>query len=269
MWIACEQKGGAVQASLLSTANTGAAHQIRASANFSLNGQRIKNKHLEEETPKTVFNQKEKHSCHCLYFNNQMRESTDEFLIMMPIISCKYGLSIPDRNPIARVIEKSAYSHVWFSLRIKACLVWGFFSPSAWNSCCSSINFQSETNLFPFWHLKRLLCWSVKLTIFAAESMSRKTSEGTCVQLIMLPCQVTDPLNESAPQFGIWEAVQFPLWFDSEPKCCHCLHWAQFTAPWWSNGLKSGKPKNPSVCIGYMAGDAVKKKKIAYYTTWL
>lgn len=89
-----------------------------------------------------------------------------------------------------------------------------FFCPSAWNSCSSSINFQSETNRFPFWHLKRLLRWSVKLTIFAAESMSRKASEGICVQLIILLCQVTDPLNGSAPKFGIWEAAQFPFWFD-------------------------------------------------------
>lgn len=152
-----------------------------------------------------------------------MKESTAEFLIMMPIISCKYGLSIPDRNPIARVIKKSAYSCVWLSLRIKVCLVWIFF-PSAWNSCCSSINFQSETNCFPSWHLKRLLCWSVKLTIFAAESMSRKSSEGICVQLIILPCQVTDPLDESAPKFDIWEAAQFSSWFDTRARCCHCLH---------------------------------------------
>lgn len=41
VWIACEQKGSAVQAALLSTANMGAACQIRVSANFSLNGQSI------------------------------------------------------------------------------------------------------------------------------------------------------------------------------------------------------------------------------------
>lgn len=158
-----------------------------------------------------------------------MKGSTAEFLIVAPIISCKYGLSIPDRNPKARVIEKSAYSCVWFSLRIKACLVWVFvfFPPSARNSCCSSINFQSETNCFPFWHLKRLLCWSVKLTIFAAESTSRKTSEGICVQLIILPCQVTDPLNESAPKLDIWEAARFSLWVDTRaqtlPLLAPCL----------------------------------------------
>lgn len=93
--------------------------------------------------------------------------------------------------------------------------VWfGVLFPSVWNSCCSSINCQSETNHFPFWHLKRLLCWSVKLTIFATESTSRKTSEGICVQLIILPWQVTDPLNESTPKFDIWEAVLFLFWFD-------------------------------------------------------
>lgn len=133
---------------------------------------------------------------------------------MMLIISCKYSLSIPDRNPIARVIEKSAYSCVWFLWESKP-LCLGFFFTSAWNSCYSSINFQSETNRFPFWHLKRLLCWSVKLTIFAAGSMSRKTSEGICVQLIILPCQVTDPLNESAPKLDIWESAQSSFWFDT------------------------------------------------------
>lgn len=169
-----------------------------------------KRRHLEQ-----CLIRKEKHLCRGLYFNNQIKGSTAEFLILTPIISCKYGLSSPDRNPIARVIEKSAYSCVWFSCENQSVFGLGFYFPSAWNSCCSSINCQSETNRFPFWRLKRLLCWSVKLTIFAAESMSRKTSEGICVQLIILPCQVTDPLNESAPKFEIWEAVQFLFWFDT------------------------------------------------------
>lgn len=87
---------------------------------------------------------KEKHSCHGLYFNNQMRDNTAEFLIMTPIISCKYGLSIPDRNPIARVIEKSAYSHVWLSLRIKACLVWIFFAPQHGTAAVPPLTFNQK-----------------------------------------------------------------------------------------------------------------------------
>lgn len=157
-----------------------------------------KRRHLEQ-----CLIRKEKHLCCGLHFTNQMKGSTAEFLITTPTVSCKYSLSIPDRNPIARVIEKSAYSCVWFSSENQSLFGLGFYFPSAWNSCCSFINHQSETNPFPFWHPKRLLCCPVKLTIFAAESMSRKTSEGICVQLIILPCQVTDPLNELAPKFDI------------------------------------------------------------------
>lgn len=101
------------------------------------------------------------------------------------------------------------------SLRIKSCFLFFFFSSSTWSSCYSSINFQSETNPFSFWHLKRPLRWSVRLTIFVAASMSGKTSEGICMQLIILPCQVTDPPNESTPKFDIREAVQFAFWFDT------------------------------------------------------
>lgn len=49
-----------------------------------------------------------------------MKGSTAEFLIMKPIVSCKYFLAVPDRNPIARVIEKSAYFCVWFLRESKA-----------------------------------------------------------------------------------------------------------------------------------------------------
>lgn len=83
-----------------------------------------KRRHLEQ-----CLIRKQKHLCCDLYFNNQTKGSTAEFLIMTPIISCKYGLSIPDRNPIARVIEKSAYSCVWFSSENQSLFGLGFYSP--------------------------------------------------------------------------------------------------------------------------------------------
>ena len=153
-----------------------------------------KRRHLEESLVR-----KERNSGYGSYLVNQMKWSAAEFLIRKPIVSCEYFLAVPDRNPVAGVIEKSACD---FSENQK---LFSFFS--AWNSCYSFTNFQSETNSFPFWHLKRLLRWSAKLTIFAAESMSGKTSGGICVQLIILPCQVTDPPNESTPKTDIWEAV--------------------------------------------------------------
>lgn len=90
----------------------GAACRVCASANFSLNDQKClkaKNKHMTEETPRRALNKKTKNSGHGLYLGNQMKESTAEFLIMKPIVSCEYFLAVLDRNPIARVVEKSAY----------------------------------------------------------------------------------------------------------------------------------------------------------------
>lgn len=148
VWIACEQKGSAVQASLLSTANMGAACQIMVSANFSLNGQSIskprtnmwKRRHLEQ-----CLIRKEKHSGRGLYFNNQMKGSTAEFLITMPIISCKYSLSIPDRNPIARVTAKSAYSCVWFLWESKPVCFGSFFCPQCGTAAIPPLTFNQKS----------------------------------------------------------------------------------------------------------------------------
>lgn len=55
------------------------------------------------------LNNKRKNSGHGLYLGNQIKGSTEEFITMKPIVSCAYFLAIPDRNPIAGVIEQSAY----------------------------------------------------------------------------------------------------------------------------------------------------------------
>lgn len=41
-----------------------------------------------------------------------MKGSTAEFRVMKPIVTCEYFLAVPDRNPIAGVIKKSAYFYV-------------------------------------------------------------------------------------------------------------------------------------------------------------